>query len=1087
MPKRIFALLVGINDYSPAVGKLTGCVNDVDHFHGYLTENFDRSQLAIEILKDSEATRPNIIQQFRSHLGKATADDVAVFQYCGHGARWKSAKPFEQFYPGGKDEGLVCYDSRGPGGFDLADKELAVLLAELAKNDPHIAVILDCCHSGSATRSADDFTLGKCRQTHEVLEERPLESYLDGYYAALLKRGESLEIPASRHVLLAACQRTQKAWEGKDHSGVFTSTLLEALAKSGPEISYADLFVRCRAAVHKRADNQDPQFETYRGFNAYCGFLGGPTSQAVRRYSVSFDKNVWRVDCGALHGLASDPDKNVELALFGEPDRTRVAGHATTTQVGPQKSELKLLDIDADPAARFQAEITSLPMPPLAISLAGEATGIDSLRKFFAASDDRSMGIALMTEPEGTRYTLSAENDCFLLKHRETGKLIQGAKRYTKEAADYLFAILKRVANWERAVALQNHSTKMKPDDVEFKFCEVLEDDQQHEYSGTDISIDIGKERDDWKVVRGILKANNRTPQTLHLMLVHFSEDYGFQPLYNEPIEHTDSDFTVTLDGNAIFNLALDENEGDQAVHTFKLIVSTEKVDDFLIGQEPLNLGEIVTPQATRGLSFGAPRKKLVHENEWFTKDLRVKLVRQLDRVSPKDTSLANHKITIKGHPTLKAGISLSAASSPTRSAGTGTDIYKALERQGLEMLNFSGTRGDNESVLELTDIENPEALEKTPLQIELDLNLSENEFVLPLAFDGEHILLTGDPSQDDDGKTLIRISHIPKSPDNRRSLGSALKLYFFKTYLKRDNVNQLCWIEYKADGTFQRHRSGVAEKVASAKNVLLLIHGIIGDTDGIAAGLRLAKDADGKSVDQNFDLVLTYDYENLSTPISETSVKLRNQLAATGFRENDNKRLTLLVHSMGGLVSRWFIEREGGNKVVDHLVMFGTPNVGSPFGKVESARHISSALTTLAISTFPAATPFCGALTYLLNRSKKITPTLEQMNPGSDFIQTLNISPDPGVPYTIVAGDIRDFQESSDQMAAKLIAKVGTGIVFDTLYQNEGHDIAVSDDSIRGVADDRAPAPKKSNVVCHHLNYFVSEAGLQAMADVAW
>ena len=173
MSNRIFALLVGINDYSPNVGKLSGCLNDVDHFHGYLTENFDRSQLRVEILKDADATRPNIIRQFRSHLGQAKADDVVVFQYCGHGAQWKSAKPFEQFYPGGMDEGLVCYDSRGPGGFDLADKELAALLAELAKNEPHIAVILDCCHSGSATRSADDFTQAArltAQLSHEILQ-----------------------------------------------------------------------------------------------------------------------------------------------------------------------------------------------------------------------------------------------------------------------------------------------------------------------------------------------------------------------------------------------------------------------------------------------------------------------------------------------------------------------------------------------------------------------------------------------------------------------------------------------------------------------------------------------------------------------------------------------------------------------------------------------------------------------------------------------------------------------------------------------------------------------------------------------------
>ncbi len=189
MARNIYALLVGINDYAPTVGKLSGCINDVDHFHSYLTDNFDKSMLRVEVLKDADATRPNVIKQFRTHLGRAKAGDVAVFQYCGHGARCKSAKAFERFYPDGKDEGLVCYDSRSPAGFDLADKELAVLLVELAKNEPHIAVILDSCHSGSATRSADDFTQLKARQTHEVFDERPLESYLDGYYAKLSKGG----------------------------------------------------------------------------------------------------------------------------------------------------------------------------------------------------------------------------------------------------------------------------------------------------------------------------------------------------------------------------------------------------------------------------------------------------------------------------------------------------------------------------------------------------------------------------------------------------------------------------------------------------------------------------------------------------------------------------------------------------------------------------------------------------------------------------------------------------------------------------------------------------------------------------------
>jgi len=1087
MSRNIYALLVGINDYSPAVGKLTGCVNDVDHFHSYLTDNFDKTRLRIEVLKDADATRPNVISQFCSHLAKAKADDVVVFQYCGHGARWKSAKAFEQFYPDRMDEGLVCYDSREPGGFDLADKELAVLLAELAKNEPHIAVILDSCHSGSATRSADDFSQGKCRQTHEVFDERPLDSYVDGYYAALQKRGERLEIPPSQHILLAACQRIQKAWEGKDHSGVFTSTLLEVLKKSKSDLAYADLFVRCRAAVRKRADNQDPQFETYRGFNAYSGFLGSELTRKGRRYSVYFADGAWKVDCGALHGLPSDPDKSTEMALYRESSPSRLAGHATTTQVGPQKSELELLDLKSDDATRYVAEITSLPVPPLAVFLEGEAKGIASLQTALAESDDQSIGISLLTESEaGTNYALNAGADDLQLQWRETGKLIQGTKGTTRAATDYMFGILKHVADWERALKLQNNSTEMDPDDVQFQFCEVLEDDKLHVYDSQEITLDIRQQGKDWSEVQGKFIANNRTAQPLHFVLIHLSDDFGISVLYKERIEPVEQPFTLSPMGESIVNLFLDGTDGDEVAHTFKLIVSTEEVDDFLLGQVPLEIGKIFDPRATRGakgLAFGKSRKKLVHKNEWFTKDLRIRLVRQLDRVSTKDITLASGKIKIKGHSSLKAAVSLSSAKSGTRDAGSGSDFFRALERQGMDLLNFSGTRGDVQNVLELTDIQNPEALKDNPLEIELDIDLAQDEFILPLVFDGEDILLTGDPSQADDGTIHISLSHIPECPDNRRSLGSALKLYFFKTYLKRDNVNQLCWIEYKADGTFERHRSEVAEKVAAAKNILLLIHGIIGDTDGIAQGLSLAKDAEGKSVNQKFDLVLTYDYENLSTNISETAVRLKQQLAAAGLREDDDKRLTLLVHSMGGLVSRWFIEREGGNKVVDHLVMFGTPNVGSPFGEVESARQLSSMLTTLAIATFPGFTPFCGALVYLLNRSKKISPTLEQMNPNSEFIKTLNTSPDPGVPYTIVAGDIRDYKESADKIMARLIAKVGTGMIFDALYQNAGHDIAVSNDSIRGIADNRTPAPKKQFVICHHLNYFVAEAGLKALA----
>jgi pimeloyl-ACP methyl ester carboxylesterase len=268
---------------------------------------------------------------------------------------------------------------------------------------------------------------------------------------------------------------------------------------------------------------------------------------------------------------------------------------------------------------------------------------------------------------------------------------------------------------------------------------------------------------------------------------------------------------------------------------------------------------------------------------------------------------------------------------------------------------------------------------------------------------------------------------------------------------------------------------------VAAAKRVLLLVHGITGDTDGMAAGVRAC------GLDRQFDLVLTYTYENLATPIADTARMLKAQLAAAGLRDGDEKHLTLLVHSMGGLVSRWFIEREDGRRVVDHLVMCGTPNNGSPLGQVEDARKILTVLTTLAMNFLPIAVPHLGAALMALNGTRKLTPTLEQMNPASEFIRTLNESGDPGIPYTILAGDVANYREPSDDRFARMIAKAGKSFVFDALFAHQANDIAVGVESILGIDGQRRTPPVRNNVGCHHMNYFVSAAGQQALKAVAW
>ena len=1093
MTSNIYVLQIGINKYPTGVGSLTGCVNDVHNIHDYLAKTFGTSAHIVQLL-DSDAKRKNVIQQFREHLGRAGAGDVVLFHYSGHGARCKSAPDFRKWFPDGWDEGLVLHDSRQAGGFDLADKELAILLAEVAKNEPHISVLLDCCHSGTATRGLDDFTQLRVRQTYTVNEPRPLDSYLDGYYMDLLKKGMPLQLPSSQHILLAACERKQKAWEGQDHQGVFTSSLLEVLSNPVQDLSYANVFLRCREAVRNRANDQDPQFETFAGFKAYDGFLGQSAANAARRCTVIFDKNQgeWLLNRGAIHGLSTAADK-VTTAEIYPAGKSVAIGNARTVQVGAQNSQLEFVGFQLAADSQYEAELTSMPSVLMSVTLIANDLIASQIDKIVRASEGEILEFLLERKVTSTKYLLRVTGDTWRIELRETEKLVLGARGDFEKSAEYIFVALNKIAQWERMVQLQNDATQLQADVVDFQLVEVG-NDGEHAINGLNFTGNVQTKSD---TLRFKLVANNTSDQELHFALLYMPDDYSIAIPYNQPIEPTSEKFEFVFPAaggeSPVIYANVDEQSGETQ-YILKLLVSTERIDDFLLRRDRIKgLSEIASFPVMRGVSKGRgmgfgekPREKITYNNEWFTKTVTVRVVLQRDRVAAdKDIKLADGQITIKANPAVTAEVAISSARTGTRGIGQTTDFYKVMERAGASLINFSSTRGDDQTILELSEIQADRvALREHPLEIELDTQLNDDEYILPITFDGENLIVTGQPRKDANGRTLIRIDHIPETPTNRRSLFSALKLYFFKC-IKGANVNQLRWVEYD-NGAVRRHSSQVAEKVGLAKKVLVLIHGIIGDTEGIAAGLPLVN-IGASTLDQKFDLILTYDYENLNTSIKTTAQLLKEQLDEAGIDADDQKHVTFLVHSMGGLVARWFIEHEGGNSVVDHLVMCGTPNGGSPFGQIGQVRSVVSTLGTLAINVFPATAPYLGPLLYALNQSQKVTPTLEEMSQDSQFMKELSGLGDPSVKYSIIAGEIWRYDASHDPLAARLVAQVGKGFAFSELFGEEAHDIAVLVDSIRNVKDSRDPKPDKQSVTCHHLNYFVAEEGLKALAKIDW
>ncbi|MDZ4700118.1 MAG: caspase family protein [Rhodothermales bacterium] len=1109
---RIYALLAGINDYSQnAAVNLKGCLDDIAFYEDLLKTNYP-NELALVKLTDADATRENLIDQFRKHLGQAGKDDVALLVYAGHGARWKAAGAFTTYFPDGYDEGFVCYNSRSkPDAYDLGDKEIALLLKEVERNNPHIAVILDCCHSGSATRGAAEVEGALIRATLTMEDERPLESYLHSdtlriEYAGALKRGE-LAIPKTKHILLAACDRTQSAHEEK-RRGLFSYSLQQVFTQHGVDLSYAELFSRTRATMRDQK-KQDPQFETYDHFNAYTTFLGSKVMRQ-KRHLVFFDTRdqAWMVECGAVHNLPSDADKPAELTLYN--DAGKVVGQTRTTQVGIQKSAIAMpAALAGNPAAQFKASITSLPIPPEPVYIEGPKAQVAALKKAL----DPSIGATFVDAAEGTRYMITARDGEYRLIQRDTGLFVQGVKGYG-EAGAMLTAVLQPVIQWERALRLHNTSTRLDTSKVEIRYADgpeqganvyeigltdaagrpfpdkkerVLEIGQSNKlYNDNEVVVTYkapdGVDDESYDIPTRFL-IRNRTSQPLYALLLYFSREFKIRQNANEPIP-PGQEFSV-LDQGSLF---LDAGLNEETVW-YKLIVSTERIDDQLLTMDGFELGNYLV--ATRG-ERRHEDKKLEPTNDWFTKTWRVKIVRQNKAVGEAPVPVEALKLTIDPHPSIKAKVNTTAVSTGTRGATSDGAYYDVLERAGLSLFSPGRTRGDAAPahVLELTDIDGDAGLAENPLMMTMQADLDENEVLLPLAFDGEQFVLVGDSERTPDGAARIRIDEIPEATTNRRSLGKALKLYFFKAYLARDvaNINRLGWVKTTADG-LEIIPKGAKTQVQEAKNILLVIHGIIGDTKTIVPGL--ADIAGG--LQTKFDTILTYDYENLNTPIEETALTLKKQLEDAGFGPDDGKKLTILAHSMGGLVSRCFIERLGGHTFVDHLVMAGTPNGGSPFGEFGQAREAMKRVTGLVVNFVPSVIPFLGSfvnsLHNVLEGSEQITPTLEQMNPSSTFLALLNdASANPGIRYSIVAGDMGQVSETEQRgFLKKFLVKVGHSKTASALFDGAPNDIAVSVASIKQVSATRTPAPVIRDAPCHHLSYFNSEAGVRVLSQVEW
>jgi hypothetical protein len=362
----------------------------------------------------------------------------------------------------------------------------------------------------------------------------------------------------------------------------------------------------------------------------YTKFLDGQPLEKRPRYHVYFEKGEWIMDCGALHGLPTETEKIIEAALYPEsvrdPAADKTAGFANVSSLGAQKSTLRL-DFETSREARYYAEIISLPVPPLPVVLEGDHEGKSLVKNSLPQWAD----FEFTDEPGIAQYALSVQKNRFLLSQKDTGLLIQGAEGEPTLCCHYMFSILERVIRWERSLVLQNNQTAFDPGEVDFKFFQVLETSTEIECRGDPITLDFIDTGEGWKEIRFRLRVRNRVPQKFYVTLFYFSEKFGIYILRNEPLLPKKDFITLWGDGKKDY-IKLPEGI-DEAEDNFKLVVGTEPMDGFLLVQPDLELGKILSNQDLMEPEVHEREKTRKITNDWFTKTLTVKTVRQQDRV----------------------------------------------------------------------------------------------------------------------------------------------------------------------------------------------------------------------------------------------------------------------------------------------------------------------------------------------------------------------------------------------------------------------------------------------------------------------
>jgi pimeloyl-ACP methyl ester carboxylesterase len=1075
--KTIHALIIAIDDYPNPLHRLNGCKNDASAFSDYLKKyaQANRANYKEHRLFDANAKRLSIVEGF-NHLKKAADGDVCVLYYSGHGSQMPAPPEFwdEQDR---MSETLVCWDSRTAGGRDLIDKELATLIWTVTnEKDVHFLAVMDCCHSGSNTRDMDV----KARRVEaSTFIERDVKNFFGN------EHWDNFEPPVSRHIHLAAAKDDQTAKELKINTlprGAFTHTLIKILEETAGNIAYNALITRVSQTVQNIVKEQNPQCDAYaEASDVSLTFLGSATQTG--EFLISFDKDEgWIVNVGGVQGVPNSG------AIFSLKNGSEISIKDVKSNYSTVHGDaLKNLD-EQHVVTLKKAEkgLLDTPVLKVAFSKDSETSGVDLLKKYLARMPSKK--IQLIDNEYDTDYLIRAYNDAYrLTKRGDEVPLFKRETGFSDSSAQYFIKCMETVATWKAKIELDNPLTSIRDNEFEIIVLDGADKPLSSPY--------LLQQLDDEHNARIRVGIKNIGTRNYWVSALYIGSDFGVSNefLPKKEIKPNETAWVEYNNKPSIPFLIQKEylSWGVNEIHEyFKIFISTDEIDTSIHNQSALALDTRDT--ATRAI-MDIEEGPSVLRSDWRTILLPITIfcpLKSQDIAGGRTVPMFDADITAPQGFTAK--INMASSQQATRSLNN-TPIL----RGGNDMSAVAFAEGlSNSPPLDVLEIEQAAGTvsRDKPLKIKLK-NIKKNEIVLPFGFDETTGLYLPVGFSDDEG--TVHITHLPQVDvaEIARGLGSsalsAMKIYFRKItqpIIGNYNYPLLRMVNFEKNSEEYAHetdRLKIQKAVAEAQSIVLYVHGLIGSTMSDVKSLARAAQAAGEQgIIGGYDVVLTFDYESLNTTIETTAVDLEKMLKEIGIEAGCGKRFDIMAHSMGCLVSRYFVEKLSGHKIAKTLYLFGAPNNGSTLAELKNM--IGSGIT-LAVNGLSFLQPYILPLSVLGKGLDTMLVTIGELDPKSAFITDLNNAPDTGIRYYATAGNVellkgKQPQQHGFYQKVVQILKKSPDIMIDTLF-GEPHDLAVPVRSVRNIGNQTNVQFRE--IACDHFSFFeVNSAGLMALIE---